>query len=45
VQNATLWRGLVGLENAVVEGVEFDEDEGVLVASVRPLKGKRNRCR
>jgi len=44
VQNATLWRGLVGLENAVVEGVEFDEDEGVLVASVRPSKGKRNRC-
>lgn len=44
MQNATLWRGLLGLENAVVEGVEFDEDEGVLVASVRPSKGKRNRC-
>jgi transposase len=44
VQNATLWRGLLGLDNAVVEGVEFDEDGGVLVASVRPSKGKRNRC-
>ena len=44
MQDATLWRGLLGLENAVVEGVEFDEDEGVLVASVRPSKGKRNRC-
>ena len=44
MQNARLWRGLLGLENAVVEGVEFDEDEGVLVASVRPSKGKRNRC-
>lgn len=44
MQNATLWRGLLGLENAVVEGVEFDEDGGVLVASVRPSKGKRNRC-
>jgi transposase len=44
VQNARLWRGLLGLENAVVEGVEFDEDGGVLVASVRPSKGKRNRC-
>ena len=45
MQNARLWRGLLGLENAVVEGVEFDEDGGVLVASVRPSKGKRNRCR
>ena len=44
MQNARLWRGLLGLENAVVEGVEFDEDGGVLVASVRPSKGKRNRC-
>ena len=44
MQNATLWRGLLGLENAVVEDVEFDEDGGVLVASVRPSKGKRNRC-
>ena len=44
MQNATLWRGLLGLENAVVEGVEFEEDGGVLVASVRPSKGKRNRC-
>ena len=44
MQNARLWRGLLGLDNAVVEGVEFDEDGGVLVASVRPSKGKRNRC-
>ena len=44
MQNARLWRGLLGLENAVVEGVELDEDGGVLVASVRPSKGKRNRC-
>ena len=44
MQNARLWRGLLGLENAVVEGVEFDEDGGVLVASVRQSKGKRNRC-
>ena len=44
MQNARLWRGLLGLENVVVEGVEFDEDGGVLVASVRPSKGKRNRC-
>jgi len=44
VQDARFSRGLLGLENAVVEGVEFDEDEGTLVASVRPWKGKRNRC-
>ena len=44
VQHARVARGLLGLENAVVEGVKFDEDEGALVTSVRPSKGKQNRC-
>ena len=25
MQNATLWRGVLGVEKAVVEGVEFDD--------------------
>ena len=36
MRNASLWRALLGVEKTVVEGVEFDEDEQVLVAQVRP---------
>ena len=36
MQNATLWRALLGVEKTVVEDVEFDENEQVLVAHVRP---------
>jgi len=44
VQNATLWRALLGIEKAVVEDIEFDEDEQMLVAHVRPRKRARSRC-
>jgi transposase len=44
VQKATLWRTLLGVEKAVIEGIEFDEDEQVLVAHVRPHKRARGRC-
>jgi transposase len=44
VQNASLWRSLLGIERAVVEEIEFDEDEQLLVAHVRPCKGARRRC-
>jgi transposase len=44
VQNATLWRALLGVEKTVVEAVEFDEDEQLLVAHVRPRKRARGRC-
>ncbi len=36
MRNATVWRALLGVENTVVEDIEFDEDEQVLVAHVRP---------
>ena len=35
MQNATLWRAVLGVEKTVVEDVEFDEVEQVLVAHVR----------
>jgi transposase len=38
VQNATLWRALLGVEKAVIEDIEFDEDEQLLVAHLRPRK-------
>jgi transposase len=44
VQNATLWRALLGVEKAVIEGIEFEGDEQVLVAHVRPRKRARGRC-
>jgi len=34
----------LGVENAVVEGVEFDEVGEVLIARVRPGRGSRDRC-
>jgi len=44
VQNSTLWRTLLGVEKTVVEEIEYDEDEGVLVAHVRPTRRGSNRC-
>ena len=44
MQNATLWRALIGVEKAVVEDIEFDEDEQLLVAHVRPRARSRGRC-
>lgn len=46
MQNVTLWGALLGVEKTVVEGIDFDEDEQVLVACVRPRAraGARGRC-
>jgi len=45
VQNATLWRALLGVEKTVVEEVEFDEDSELLVVHVRPRARARGRGR
>jgi transposase len=44
VRSARLWARLLGVEQAVVERVCFDEDEQALVVSVRPRKGVKRRC-
>jgi transposase len=44
VRNARVWAGLLGIEHAVIERLEFDEDEGLLVAHVRPSRTRRGRC-
>jgi transposase len=44
VRNATLWRALLGVEKAVVEGLEYVEDEQVVVARVRPVRRASSRC-
>ncbi len=44
MQNATLWRALFGVEKTVIESVEYDEDEQVLLAAVRPTRRAASRC-
>ena len=44
MRNSSLWRAVLGVENTVVEGVELDEDEGVVVAGVRPSRRAAGRC-
>jgi len=44
VRNATLGRGLLGVEKTVVDEVELDEDEQVLIAHVRPRRRASGRC-
>jgi hypothetical protein len=44
VRSANLWARLPGPSKAVVEGVEFDEDEQAVVVSVRPRKATKQRC-
>jgi transposase len=44
VRNARVWLALLGVEQTVVEQVEFDEQSELLVAHVRSGKGTRHRC-
>ena len=49
MQSATLWRRLLGVENTVIEGVEFEELGELggtvrLVAHVRPTSRASSRC-
>jgi len=44
VRDVSLWRALLGVEKTVIEGVEYDEDEALVIASVRPTSRARGRC-
>ena len=44
MRSTTLWARLLGLVNAVVEAVCFDDVEGCVVVSVRPRKATKRRC-
>jgi transposase len=44
VRSASLWKRLLGVERTVIEGIEFAQDEELVVACVRPRKGARQRC-
>ena len=44
MRSSRLWARMLGLGEAVVEGVEFDDDEQLIVVSVRPRKASNRRC-
>ena len=44
VRNGRVWAGLLGVEKTTIERVEFDEDQGLLIAHVRPVRWQRRRC-
>lgn len=44
MRDSTLWRALVGVENTVIEQVDFDPDAQVVTVSVRPIARRQNRC-
>lgn len=44
MRNASLWRALLGVENTVIEEIEFDQDAEFVVAHVRPRRDGRGRC-
>lgn len=44
MRDASLWRAFLGVENTVIEEIEFDEDSEVVVAHVRPRRAGRGRC-
>ena len=44
MRTSRVWAGLLGIEHAVIEKVEFDEDQQLLVAHVRPSRSRRGRC-
>lgn len=44
MRSETVWGRLLGVEKTTVERVEYDEDEQVLVAHVKPYERERRRC-
>ena len=44
MRNASLWRGVLGVEKRVVGDLEFDPGEQVLIAHVRPKQQAARRC-
>lgn len=44
MRNAIVWVRALGLAQAVVEKVEFDDEAGAVVVSARPKRGARQRC-
>lgn len=44
MRETTLWRALLGVNNIVIESVEFNEDTTTVVAHIRPRRPTKGRC-
>ncbi len=44
VRNGRVWAGLLGVEKTTIERVELDEEQGLLITHVRPVRWQRGRC-
>ncbi|WP_434613694.1 ISL3 family transposase [Arthrobacter sp. A5] len=44
MQKSSIWCTLLGVEKTIVRGLDFEEDTGVFIALVSPMKSMRNRC-
>lgn len=44
MRGPSVWARVLGVQDAVIEGVEYDESEGVLVVAARPRAEHRKRC-
>ena len=44
MRNVSVWGRVLGVVDAVIEAVDFDEDVDAVVVSVRPRKGAQRRC-
>ena len=44
MRNASLWRAMLGVENTVIEHVEFVPEAGLVVVGVRPARASKGRC-
>ena len=44
MRDVSLWNGVLGVEKTVFESVEYDQEQDLLVARVRPTKRARGRC-
>ncbi|MEE2031325.1 ISL3 family transposase [Rhodococcus chondri] len=44
MRNNRIWARILGVEKTIVEGVEYDDDAGCVVVSVRPTARARSRC-
>jgi transposase len=44
VRGSSVWTELLGVEKTVVQRVEFDREQGLVIAHVRPKRRERGRC-
>jgi hypothetical protein len=40
VRDVSLWNGVLGVEKTVFEALEYDQEQDLVVARVRPTKGR-----